>query len=82
MVKKSAAKNPKPMATSKSLETRPELLETHNEQELATKSVVPSTEDSPHRPVIEISGAAIRNRLEFFAALENIDKQRSAKSNI
>lgn len=82
MVKKSAVKNPKPMATRKPLETLPVLLETHNKQEQETNSVVPSTEDWPLRPVIEISGAAIRNRLEFFATLENNVKQRSAKSNI
>jgi hypothetical protein len=80
MVKKSAVKNPKPMAIRKPLENLPVLLETHNKQE--TNSVVPSTEDWPLRPVIEISGAAIRNRLEFFSTLENNVKQRSAKSNI
>lgn len=71
MVKKSAVNNPISMAIRKSADTFPVLQESHNEKEQPTNSVVPSCEDWPRRPVIEISGAAIRNRLEFFEALEN-----------
>lgn len=81
MAKKCAVKNPTPKAT---LETHGALtvhLDPHNEQGQATTPAAPSTEDMPLRPVIEISGAAIRNRLEFFATLENNEKLRSVKSN-
>lgn len=74
MVKKSAVKNPISLATLKSADTFPVLLETHNEKEQANNSDVPSNEDWPHRPVIEISGAAIRNRLKFFEELEKKTK--------
>ena len=82
MAKKCAVKNPN---TKAALETHGVLtvhLEPHNEPRQATTPVAPSTEDRPLRPVIEVSEAAIRNRLEFFATLENNDKLFSAKSNI
>ena len=82
MAKKCAVKNPKPKAIIGPRRALTVHREPNNEQGKGTNPVAPSTEDLPLRPVIEISGAAIRNRLEFFATLENIDKQRSAKSNI
>lgn len=81
MAKKSAIKNPKPKAPSKHIETLSMHPALHNEREQATNSLPPSTEDRPQRPVIKISEAAIRNRLDFFAALENNDLLGSDKSN-
>lgn len=82
MVKKSAVKKPISIATRKSADTFPVLLGTHNATKQPTNSVVPFGEDWSHRPVIEISGAAIRNRLEFFEALEKKDKEHSTTSSI